>query len=258
MIGEAPDGTASIVKGYNFAMAEDDDPARNRLLLARERKVDLGTRCRTVSGAIVAVVWGVLGESKFSGLLDGLSRKVLIFAAALGVLAFFLDYAQTLFEYLDAKLLTGRFLAFGGFSMFVAKQIVTCGAAAMLLFGVGRLITAPDKASAQSDDWSIWLGYVIDNASPDEKKDSTLYLKLSDPNTGDTVAKKDGLSCTGTLAGNQLQLNCGRTLQLQGTFIKDQAYAGTWTNADPQAAGMFRYDYSKQAGTSVHQPASVR
>lgn len=250
--------TAATAARYTLAMGEADDPGRNRLLLARDRKVDLGTRCRTVSGAVVAVVWGVLGESKFPGLLDRLSRNVLIIAAALGVLAFFLDYAQTLFEYLDARLLTGKFLAPGGRSMFITKQIVTSCAAAMLLFGVARLITVPDKAAAQSDGWSIWIGSVTNDASPNDSKKSTLYLKASDPNTGATVAKKDDISCTGSLQSSQLQLNCGPTLQLQGEFVADLSYDGTWTNTDPQAAGTFRYEYSKPADTSVPESAGAR
>jgi hypothetical protein len=77
-------------------------PDGNSLLIEKERKADLGTRCRAVAGSIVAVVWGALvaGESKFRGRFP---RDVFIAAAGLGVLSFFLDYAQTLFEYPTAS-----------------------------------------------------------------------------------------------------------------------------------------------------------
>jgi hypothetical protein len=230
-------------------MGESDDPVQNRRIRATERKNDLGTRCRTVSGAVIAVVWGVLGESRFPGLLDGLSRRLLIVAAGLAVIALFLDYAQTLFEYLDARFLTGKFLAPGGLFMFIAKQIVTCCAAVILLFGVGRMLTVPTKAAAQSDSWSIWVGSVTDDAKPNKSKSSTLYLRESDPSTGSTDAKKDNLNCTGSLQGNELRLNCGQpqTLQMDGPIIQDKEYSGTWINTDPQRSGSFDYKYSKPA-----------
>jgi hypothetical protein len=173
------------------------------------------------------------------------------------VFTFFLDYAQTLLEYLDAKLLGGKILAPGGRSMFIGKQVVTCCAAVVLLWAVALVVFSP--APAQSKVWSIWVGSVTHATHPDDRIESTLYLTKPDPNTGAVEAKKDELDCAGARNGNELSLDCG-SLTFNGHIEFNEhtekgIYTGNWSNQYSEDKGTFYYTYSKESPSSVRDPA---
>jgi hypothetical protein len=224
----------------------DFDAIRNAT--ARERRASLSDRCRVVSAGIVAVSWGlIVGESKAVGPLTALPRELLIVAASLGVLVFFLDYGQSLSEYLDATLLWGKFLGPGGRLMFGAKQIVTCGSAATLLAAALLLIINAVPAVAESDQWSIWVGYISYNENPSPGRKSVLQMSEANPFTQVISAKEDGASCQGKVKGNRLTLICSSGVRLDGVINQGRQYQGTWvpTSAADVEGGKFDYKFSK-------------
>jgi hypothetical protein len=231
-------------------------PDEIRVKTAAQRRVDLSARCRVVATGIIAVAWGLLaGESKLRTPLASITVGLVITAATLAVLVFLMDYAQSLFEYLDAALLRGRFLRPGGHLMFIGKQVLTFSAAAAILAAAVILIFQPSPAAGQSVRWtSLWIGTVTYDGSPAERRQSKLYMSDPDAYTAVITADENGKTCKGPLHDRTLTLTCASPdvhVSLHGIIDGEgngRVYHGTWVLLESERHGSFEYHFSKSVG----------
>src|SRR5207249_6808479 len=135
-----------------------------------------------IGAGILAIVWGLLlSESKSAVPLRSSWKTALIVTAILSLVALLLDYCQYLVEYLSARYIGNRFsgkiLDKGGNLMFGAKQLATFVSAAVLLGTASLIILVAIKTKARAKEVvHIWSGSVWKEATPNDKRESTLYL----------------------------------------------------------------------------------
>jgi hypothetical protein len=224
-------------------------PERVRFEFATKAREYLNNRSRVVAAAIIALSWGwAVSDPKLAVPIPGWWKVALIIAGTLSLLALLLDYAQYLFEYMDASSLRGKYWGEGGRMMFRLKQLLTSASAVILISTACLILMQAVRTEAQPGvAWRVYTGFVWSHPDQSDKKASKLFLTHPNPVTGLTNGSEDGVACKGTQTEATLVLVCDATgVRFYGA-INDNGFRGEWTATSVQdLKGRFTYQYVKE------------
>jgi hypothetical protein len=231
----------------------ETSPLKELQETAKEARDYLNERSRVVAAGVLAIVWGLLVSAPISALrMRPSSRKVLVLAALLGLLALLFDFLQFSCEYLAARLYAIRLLGPGGRIMFWSKQLMAFLAAAILVVTV-IFIVLQGASSEAAGVWRVYKGNLWSESDPHSLRPSTLLLTPANPASGAVSGDEDNTTCSGIERGNSLVLLCPpnssgqEQIRFSGelrTNGKSQTYQGEWAPTSASLTkGAFSYTY---------------